>query len=160
MNYVITHLHSDFSNGITNIDSVTKYTEYVDFAKEQNMKAIAFTEHGNIFEWYKKKCYCEDNGIKYIHGVEAYLTETLDERIRDNYHCCLYAKNYEGFLELNKLISKSFNRKDNHFYYVPRITFKELYNTSDNIIITTACIGGVFKSDNIKLKSKFYSAYT
>ena len=155
MNYVITHLHSDFSNGITNIDSVTKYTEYVDFAKEQNMKAIAFTEHGNVFEWYKKKCYCEDNGIKYIHGVEAYLTETLGERIRDNYHCCLYAKNYEGFLELNKLISKSFNRKDNHFYYVPRITFEELYNTSDNIIITTACIGGVFKSDNIKLKSKF-----
>ena len=80
MNYVITHLHSDFSNGITNIDSVTKYTEYIDFAKTQKMKAIAFTEHGNTFEWYKKKCYCEDNGIKYIHGVEAYLTETLDDK--------------------------------------------------------------------------------
>ena len=64
--------------------------------------------------------------------------------IRDSYHCVLIAKNYDGFLELNGMISNSFNRKDNHFYYVPRITFDELFHTSDNIIVTTACIGGVF----------------
>lgn len=30
MNYTILHLHSDLSNGVTNIDSVTKYNQYGD----------------------------------------------------------------------------------------------------------------------------------
>ena len=28
-NYTVLHLHSDMSNGVTNIDSVTKYIEYI-----------------------------------------------------------------------------------------------------------------------------------
>ena len=151
MNYVVYHLHSDLSNGITNIDSVTKFNQYIDKAQECGMQALGFSEHGSIFEWWHKKCAIEKAGMKYIHAIEAYLTETLEEKIRDNYHCVLIAKNYEGFLELNKLISRSFNRKDNHFYYVPRISFDELFNTSDNILITTACVGGVLgkKSQDI-----------
>ena len=141
--YTIYHLHSDLSNGVTNIDSVTKYSAYIAKAKECGMKALAFSEHGSVFEWWHKKTEIEAAGMKYIHAVEVYLTTTLDEKVRDNYHCVLIAKNYDGFLELNRLISGSFNRKDNHFYYVPRITFDELFATSDNIIITTACIGGV-----------------
>ena len=120
-NYTITHLHTDLSNGTTNIDSVTKYKDYIIKAKENNMKAIAFTEHGNTFSWYNKKMECEKYGIKYIHGVEVYITESINGKIRDNYHCSLYAKNYGGFLELNKLISKSYTRTDNHYYYSPRI---------------------------------------
>lgn len=143
-NYTILHLHTDLSTATTNIDSVTKSEDYIKRASELGMKAIAFTEHGNILNWAKKKEICEKYGLKYIHGIEAYLTETLDEKIRDNYHCCLYAKNYDGVKELNKLISKSFNRKDNHFYYTPRITLDELEQTSDNIIITSACLGGIF----------------
>lgn len=143
-NYTILHLHTDLSTATTNIDSVTKSEDYIKRASELGMKAIAFTEHGNILNWAKKKENCEKYGLKYIHGIEAYLTETLDEKIRDNYHCCLYAKNYDGVKELNKLISKSFNRKDNHFYYTPRITLDELEQTSDNIIITSACLGGIF----------------
>lgn len=143
-NYTILHLHTDLSTATTNIDSVTKSEDYIKRASELGMKAIAFTEHGNILNWAKKKETCEKYGLKYIHGIEAYLTETLDEKIRDNYHCCLYAKNYDGVKELNKLISKSFNRKDNHFYYTPRITLDELEQTSDNIIITSACLGGIF----------------
>ena len=141
--YTIYHLHSDLSNGVTNIDSVTKYSAYIAKAKECGMKALAFSEHGSVFEWWHKKTEIEAAGMKYIHAVEVYLTTTLDEKVRDNYHCVLIAKNYDGFLELNRLVSGSFNRKDNHFYYVPRITFDELFATSDNIIITTACIGGV-----------------
>jgi len=83
------------------------------------------------------------------------LTESLEEKIRDNYHCVLIARNYDGFLELNRLISSSFNRKDNHFYYVPRISFDELFSTSDNIIITTACIGGVLGKADQAIKDKF-----
>lgn len=143
-NYTILHLHTDLSTATTNIDSVTKSEDYIKRASELGMKAIAFTEHGNILNWAKKKETCEKYGLKYIHGIEAYLTKTLNEKVRDNYHCCLYAKNYDGVKELNKLISKSFNRKDNHFYYTPRITLDELEQTSDNIIITSACLGGIF----------------
>lgn len=154
-NYVVYHLHSDLSNGITNIDSVTKFQEYIEAAKSCGMKAMAFSEHGSVFEWWHKKCEIEKAGLKYIHGVEAYLTESLAEKTRDNYHCILIAKNYDGFKELNKLISNSFNRKDNHFYYVPRISFDELFATSDNIIVTTACIGGVLHKGNESTKEKF-----
>lgn len=154
-NYNVIHLHTDYSNGVTNIDSVTKYNEYIDRAAELNMKAIAFTEHGSLFEWHKKKEYCEKRGLKYIHAVEAYVTETLDETIRDNYHCCLYSKNFDGFLELNKLVSKSFNREDGSYYYNPRITVEDLLNTSDNIIMSSACLGGFFgNKSSQELKSK------
>ena len=138
----IIHCHTDLSNGTTNIDSVTKYQQYVDRCVEEGISAIAFTEHGNMFNWLYKKEYCESKGIKYIHGIEMYVTATLDEKVRDNYHTCMYAKNWEGVKELNKLVSKAYNRDDNHFYYVPRISFDELIQTSDNIIISTACIGG------------------
>lgn len=158
-NYTIYHLHSDLSNGVTNIDSVTKFNEYVDAAKECGMSAMAFSEHGSIFEWWHKKCAIEEAGMKYIHAVEAYLTESLDEKVRDNYHCVLIARNYDGFLELNKLISKSFNRQDNHFYYVPRISFDELFNTSRNIIVTSACIGGVLGKGEEETRSKFLNFF-
>ena len=154
-NYVVYHLHSDLSNGVTNIDSVSKYKQYVDHAKELGMRALAFSEHGSVFEWYHKKCDIEAAGMRYIHAVECYITETLEEKVRDNLHCVLIAKNYEGFLELNGLVSHSFNRADNHFYYVPRISFDELLATSDNIIITSACIGGILYKGNENLQEQF-----
>lgn len=159
-NYCIYHLHSDLSNAVTNIDSVTKFKEYIDRAKECGMNAMAFSEHGSVMEWWHKKCAIEDAGMKYIHAVEAYLTEDLTEKIRDNYHCVLIAKNYEGFLELNSLVSQSFNRKDNHFYYAPRISFDELFSTSDNILITTACVGGVFGKGSNETQKKFLEFMT
>lgn len=127
----------------------------MDRAKELGMKALAFSEHGSVMEWYHKKKAIEDAGMKYVHAIEAYLTTTLSEKIRDNYHCVLIAKNYDGFLELNRLVSKSFNRNDGHFYYVPRISFDELFSTSDNIIITTACVGGVLGKADDYIQQKF-----
>lgn len=154
-NYTVIHLHSDLSNGVTNIDSITKYDDYINRAKELGMKAIAFTEHGSVFSWVNKKQHIEAAGMKYIHGAEFYVTETLHEKIRDNYHCCLYAKNYDGVLELNRLSSNSFNRQDGHFYYAPRITIDELIDTSDNIIISTACLGGILNNGSDIVKDKF-----
>lgn len=159
-NYVVYHLHSDLSNGVTNVDSVTKYNQYIERAKECGMTAMAFSEHGSIFEWFHKKRDIEAAGMKYIHAIEAYLTESLDEKVRDNYHCVLIARNYDGFLELNRLVSNSFNRKDNHFYYVPRISFNELFQTSDNIIVTTACVGGVLGKGGDTVKKKFLDFLT
>lgn len=149
------HLHSDLSNGVTNIDSVTKYDDYIEKAKECGMKAMAFTEHGSVFSWVNKKRHIEAAGIKYIHGEEFYVTETLEEKIRDNYHVSLYAKNYDGVLELNQLSSNAFNRNDNHFYYAPRISIDELMNTSDNILVSTACLGGILHNGTESIKNKF-----
>lgn len=140
--YCVYHLHSDMSNGVTNIDSVTKFQKYIDRAKEVGMKAMAFSEHGSVFAWDLKKEAIEKAGMKYIHAEEFYITQTLEEKVRDNWHCVLIGKNWNGVRELNYLASKSFNRKDNHFFYVPRITIDDLLRTSDNIIITSACLGG------------------
>ncbi len=143
------------SNGTTNIDSVTNFRAYVVRAKELHMNAICFTEHGNIFEWLHKKEEVEKAGMKYIHGVEAYITESIEEKKRDNYHCILIAKNYDGVLELNQLVSDSYNRRDGHFYYMPRILYDDLEKTSDNIIISTACLGGILHKGNENIKNRF-----
>ncbi len=158
-NYTVLHCHTMLSNGVTNIDSVTKYTDYIEKAVECGMTALAFSEHGSFFEWIHKKEACEKAGLKYIHASEFYVTKSLEEKVRDNYHCLLIAKNYEGFKELNKLSSISFNRTDGHYYFAPRITFEELTNTSKNIIVSSACLGGIFASDDPALKFAFLQFY-
>jgi DNA polymerase-3 subunit alpha len=161
-NYTVYHLHSDLSNGVTNIDSVTKFAEYVDYAKSLGMTALGFSEHGCIFQHIKKKETIEKPGMKYIHGEEFYLTESLEPKQKDNYHVVIMAKNYEGFLELNKLSSIAFSRSTaqtcnaaEHFYYVPRITMNELEGISDNLICTSACLGGILSKGNESLKERF-----
>lgn len=155
-NYTILHCHTMLSNGVTNIDSVTTYQQYVDKAKELGMTAMATSEHGSVLGWVKKKLAMEAAGIRYVHAEEFYLTNTLAEKVRDNYHCLLIAKNYDGVLELNKLSSKSFNRDDNSFYYVPRITIKDVKNTSDNIIVSSACLGGILNKAPEPIRRDFF----
>lgn len=142
-NYTVYHLHSDLSNGVTNIDSVTKFGEYIEKAASLGMKTLGFSEHGSVFAWLDKKEEIEKAGMKYIHGAEVYVTASLGEKIRDNMHCVLLARDFKGLLELNRLISASFDREDGHFYYVPRITMDELFSTSNHLIVTTACVGGI-----------------
>lgn len=154
-NYTILHCHTMLSNATTTIDSVTTFQDYVDKAKECGMKALAISEHGSVMEWWHKKCVIEAAGMKYIHACEVYITKTLEEKIRDNYHCLLIAKNYNGVKELNQLVSKSFNREDGHYYYSPRLTYDELKRTSDNIIVSTACLGGILNSDDFELRQDF-----
>lgn len=91
-NYVPYHIHTDYSL----LDSCTKPEQYVEYAKELGIKAMAFTEHGKISNWTEKWNMCKEAGIKYIHGVEIYLTESFDEKVRDNYHTILLAKTWMG----------------------------------------------------------------
>lgn len=147
-NYVVYHLHTDDSL----LDSCTDYKDYVDKAVEYGMKAIGFSEHGNIYNWIEKKMYCDEKGIKYLHGCEVYLTEKLyhtrinkdtgkeeQYKVRDNFHTVLISKNEEGFKELNYLVGRNATDSD-HMYYKPRITFDEFFNISDNIIKISACM--------------------
>ena len=161
-NYTVLHLHSDMSNGVTNIDSVTKYQDYIKRAQELNMAALAFSEHGSVFDWHGKKESIEKAGMKYIHAAEFYITEKIDTdengnpiKLRDNWHCLLIAKNFDGVKEINRLASKSFNRKDGHYYYAPRIEFGDLLNTSDNVIISSACLGGILSRASEVIQKQF-----
>ena len=150
------------SNCVTNIDSITKYQDYVNRAKELNMTALAFSEHGSVFDWHGKKEAIEKAGMKYIHAAEFYVTEkiSIDEKgnpikIRDNWHCLLIARNFDGVKEINRLASKSFNRKDGHYYYAPRIELGDLLGTSDNIIVSTACLGGILNRASEAIQRQF-----
>ena len=128
------HVHSDYSL----LDSATDFKEYVDLVKESGGTAIASTEHGLPRGWISKKLYCDKMGLKFVHGVEIYLTEQLEPKVRDNYHTVLLAKNEAGIRELNKLVSVSSDKA--HSYYTNRITFEEFLGISDNIIKTSACL--------------------
>ena len=132
--YFCYHKHTDYSL----LDSCTSFQDYIDYEVSIGHTATAFTEHGKPSGWVKKKLYCDSKGIKYIHGVECYLTETLENKVRDNYHTVLLAKNFEGIMEINKLISRS--TQADHFYYVNRVTFDEFFNLSDNVIKISACL--------------------
>jgi len=133
-NYVPYHIHTELSL----LDSCTNFKLYVDKAVELKQKAICFSEHGNIYNWIEKKMYCDKKGIKYIHGVEMYLTATFDEKVRDNFHTILIAKNYEGVKEINTIIDLA--TSESHFYYKPRISFDEFLNISNNVITISACL--------------------
>lgn len=143
MNYTVYHLHTELSL----LDSATKFQDYIDRAVELGQTAIAFTEHGNIYQWVEKKIACDKAGLKYLHGCEIYLTEKLvhvdprtgeESRVRDNFHTILIARNYAGLQEMNELISRS--SQEDHFYYKPRITFDEFLGLSSNVIKISACL--------------------
>lgn len=154
------HLHSEYSSCTVGFDSLTPISEYIKWSKEHGFSHVSFSEHGNVYNWVYKKQKVEEAGLHYVHSAEFYVTErilpedkeyidcdgnyqTEKALIRDNYHVVIIAKNYDGVKELNKLSSLSFNRIDGHYYYDPRITFDELFSTSDNLIITTACVAGM-----------------
>ncbi len=143
-NYSVYHLHSDRSL----LDSCTNYKDYINKASELGMKAIGFSEHGNIYNWIEKKIYCDEKGIKYLHGCEIYLTKTHEEKVRDNYHTILIAKNSEGFKELNTLIDLS--TKEDHMYYKNRISYDEFLSISDNIIKISACLASPLNKEKDK----------
>ena len=133
-NYVVYHLHTEQSL----LDSCTNYKDYINKAVELGQKAIAFSEHGNVYTWVEKKMACDEAGIKYIHGVECYLTEQLEPKVRDNYHTILLAKNYDGLMEINRLCYIA--SQPDHFYYKPRLSFDEFLGISDNVIKISACL--------------------
>lgn len=120
------------------MDSCTKFADYANLAVQNGQRAIASTEHGKPIGWVSKKMLCDKMGIRFIHGVEIYLTESLEEKVRDNYHTVLLARNLDGVRELNRLVSRSCDKE--HFYYTNRISFDEFLQISDNIISTSACL--------------------
>lgn len=125
---------------------ITKYHDYIEKDVENGSSAFCITNHGNVAGWVKRKEISEKYNLKYIHGIEAYVTESIDEKLKDNYHLILLAKNWDGVKEINILSSNSYGGRgldngDYHFYHKPRMSKEEIFNTSDNIIILTGCLG-------------------
>jgi len=156
-NYTVYHLHDDNSL----LDSCTNYKQYIDKAIELSQTSICFSNHGNIYDWIEKKLYCDELGIKYMFGVECYLTEHLEPKIRDNYHTVLIAKNDLGRVELQRLLFNATNNE--HKYYKPRISFDEFLNISDNIIKISACLASPLNRirdlDRVEKLFKHYDYY-
>ncbi|MDY2688770.1 PHP domain-containing protein [Limosilactobacillus reuteri] len=137
------HQHTSISNGLGYWEVMTKFEDYIDYAIKHHIPAVTSSEHGNVIMWIKRKELAEEANLKYVHSTEAYVTMNLDDKNR-GYHTVLIAKNYDGVKEINRLSSASFNRKDGHFYYRPRILFDDLKETVShgNIYVTTACLAG------------------
>lgn len=113
-NYCVYHLHTEQSL----LDSCTNYKLYVDKAKELGQTAICFTEHGNIYSWVEKKMYCDEQDVKYLHGVECYLTKSLFEYpdVTDEWyeeHLGMDEKDVQA--ELNEMLENSKRKvRDNY----------------------------------------------
>ena len=135
-NFVHLHLHTEYSLQ----DGVGKIEEYLDRAKSLNMKAMAITDHGNMYgaiEFYK--CAIK-KGIKPIIGIEAYISEfEMEKKDGRNFHLILLAKNLTGYKNLLKISSIGFLKG---FYYRPRVDKEFLKKHSEGIIALSACMQG------------------
>lgn len=131
------HLHTEFSL----LDGAISLDRLIDFGKQHKFKALAITDHGNIFGAVKFFQKCKKAGIKPILGMEAYLTEDVTVKAVEKkyYHLIILVQNDIGYKNLCKLISFSFQEG---FYFKPRIDYAALEKYSEGLIITTACLGG------------------
>jgi DNA polymerase-3 subunit alpha len=117
--------------------------------RERGCTAFSQTNHGNmsgVFDFYDS---AHKFGIKPIIGMEAYFCEDKTSKEKPT-HIILLAKNLLGYKALLKSLYDSVKYG---FYYRPRIDWKNLQEMSGNIIVSSACSGGIIAKnlDNPKL---------
>ncbi len=142
-NFVHLHVHSDYSL----LDSCASIDKLVAKAKSLNMKALALTDHGNMFGALNFEKLCHVNGINPIVGSEFYITENhnVDKPTRYGskyFHLILLCKNQKGYENMSWLSSNSFTDKNSLYYGKPRIDFEMLKERHEGIICLSACIAG------------------
>lgn len=139
--FVHLHVHTEYSM----LDSIAKINDLVAYAKELGMKSLAMTDHGNLYATVKFYNACKKNGIKPIIGCEIYTTNHLDEKVRDNYHLILLAKNEEGYHNLVRIVSEA----SEHQYYRYRVDKNILRKYHEGLICLSACVAGEIPRDII-----------
>lgn len=127
------HRHDEFSF----FDGSGKAIELAQLAKEKGYTALGLTNHGNTSGLIQHYDACKAVGIKPVLGVEAYFLPVYKENKR-GFHLCLYAKNLEGYKNINAIQSEGEKQK----YYNPIITFEILEKYSEGVICSTACVAG------------------
>ncbi|MDY5931401.1 MAG: DNA polymerase III subunit alpha [Candidatus Ornithospirochaeta sp.] len=139
--FVHLHNHTDYSL----LDGAASIPRYVEKAKACGMKALAITDHGNMFGALTFYNACRKAEIKPIIGCEFYsaATDRKDRRppVDGNryYHLIMLAMNDKGYHNLMELNSYAYKEG---FYYKPRIDDELIEKYSDNIICLSACLGG------------------
>jgi DNA polymerase-3 subunit alpha len=143
--FVHLHVHTQYSilDGAAGIEGLLKR------ALDLDMKALAITDHGNLYGALKFFELARKNGIKPIIGCETYVASrgrhNRSAKIdRSGFHLILLAKNLTGYKNLSKLSSIGF-RKEN-FYYTPRIDKDLLRQYHGGLIASSACLGGEIPS--------------
>lgn len=131
------HLHTEYSL----LDGAITIDKLVDFAKKQQFKALAMTDHGNVFGAVKFFQKCKKAGIKPVLGIEMYFApDVLQKSVEKKYyHLILLVQNKVGYKNLCKLISFAYQQG---FYFKPRIDYAILEKHCEGLIATTACLGG------------------
>ncbi len=148
MNFSHLHVHTQFSllDGAADISSLYKK------AVKDNMRALAITDHGNMFgvfkfvaEAAKHNTPDNPNKIKPIVGCEFYVVENRHKRQftkedKDvRYHQLLLAKNPEGYKNLLKLCSAGYT--EGLYGKYPRIDKELILQYHTGLIATTCCLG-------------------
>ncbi len=135
------HCHSQFSL----LDGASPIDDMFAKAKADGQRAVALTDHGNMFGAFKFVNAGKKHGVKPIVGCEFYLVEdrfkrsfvgdTKDKR----YHQLVLAKNQKGYQNLSLLCSLGFI--EGLYGKFPRIDRELLKKHSEGLIATSCCIG-------------------
>lgn len=150
-------------------DTGNDLKEWVKNFIRRGAKKVALTGHGSMFAYEDLKDILkkmkdkgaelpEDYQFDIIPGVEIYFNGlTKEGNEQKSKHMVLIAKNYEGYVDLCRVISESSrnskistaNRTEDSEYLTPLVTMENLRENirKGNVIATTACAGGVFCYD-------------
>ncbi len=134
------HVHTQYSI----LDGAASIPELLKKAIDDGMRAVAITDHGNMFGVKAFHQEATRRGIKPILGCEAYIANrerhTKKDKNQDGFnHVVLLAKNHKGYKNLTTMISLGWTEG---FYYKPRIDRELLEKYREGIVCLSACLGG------------------
>ena len=135
------HCHSQFSL----LDGASPIDDMFAKAKADGMRAVALTDHGNMYGAFKFVNSGERHGVKPIVGCEFYMVEDRFRRsfVGDSkdkrYHQLILAKNQKGYENLSLLCSLGYI--EGLYGKFPRIDKELLKKHSEGLIATSCCIG-------------------
>ena len=139
MQYVPLHLHTENSL----LDGAIRIKELCKFAKENDMPAVAITDHGNMYGAIQMYEEAKSAGIKPLIGCEFYvydgdITEKNPAKTHP-WHLVLIAKDQTGYKNLVNLVSTA---KCKGMYYKPRINHELIEKHHEGLICLSACVQG------------------
>ncbi len=139
--FVHLHVHTHYSL----LDGAIRIPDLMQRLDELGMKAVAMTDHGNMYGAVNFQKAAEKAGIKSIIGCEIYLNDdAFDEEaiLSENYHLTLLAKNLQGYKNLMYLNSMGWLRGHDRRRGVPSIDFEILKDNCEGIICLSGDLGG------------------
>jgi DNA polymerase-3 subunit alpha len=135
------HVHTQFSL----LDGAADISKLYKKAAADGMKALAITDHGNMFGVFKFVAEAGKHGVKPIVGCEFYVVEDrhkkqfTKEKKDKRYHQLMLAKNPEGYKNLVKLCSLGY--MEGLYSKWPRIDKELILKHHKGLIATTCCLG-------------------